>query len=286
MSKKTVVIIVILAFLVGGYLAIRYYADSVAKQNVDTSIENISQHADVRYADVDVDLISRDVRISDITVSQHGSNQELTIDEIVVTRADRESEMPRYVTMEIRGIGIDIEQFRDNARQLRDLGYQDRLKADFAIDYEYFPEVNELKLDNLSLGIDDMGSISMALHLGKIHIDPQQLMALLFMYPQIELVSAKVSYQDDSLVERALQAQAKNGLTVDDVREKLIQRLETQAQTQSAKSAANQIKKFLLKPGELLVSVTPEKPQSLGVLGRVSNLEELIKLLGLKLESR
>jgi len=76
MSKKQIISIGIVVVLIATYLGIKLYASNVAEGNVNKAITRASSFADIDYKKVNVDLLTMDVRISDILVSLKDSRVE------------------------------------------------------------------------------------------------------------------------------------------------------------------------------------------------------------------
>ena len=209
MKKKQIVGFGVAVVLIAAYVGIKMYASSVAEEKIDKAIASVANYADVDYKNVSVDLFGLDVHISDVIVSPADSKEKVNINEIVVYDVDEQSDIPLFLDISFNGVEIAIDKLGDDAKKIKELGYNDNILLNSAIEYHYNKENNEISLNKLTIGADDVGALDVSFRLGNIDLGPEKIMGILFTYPQIMLRDAKISYHDDSLIERLLKLAAK-----------------------------------------------------------------------------
>jgi hypothetical protein len=203
------------------------------------------------------------------------------INEVVLNDYDEESEIPSYMDLEFNGIEAEIKQIDE----LSMLGYEDYLSSNMAISYEFDAEAGEVNIKNLSMGIDDVGSIGIELKLSNIK-NPA---ALIFTYPSVQIDAAKIVYEDDSLIDRAYTLQAKKEKkSVDEIKDDAIQILDSKIEKTSGEFQKNvllAIRDFIDDPDELTISVSPQSPVSIKQLLSVRDPQYYIELLKIEVDS-
>lgn len=292
MNRKLVAAVGLGAVLLVIYLGVQWYADNAAEKELNAAIENARGLADVAYDDVHVDLISRDVRISDVRIAQKGGvqSENVRINEVVIRDMDTESEdMPAFMNFECSGIVLDIRELGKDARGFRELGYTDTLLLNLIVDYRYDKEKKMLDIRKLGVGADNMGELELHLRLGNLLLDPDQLFALFFTYPQITIHEAGIGYQDDSLAERMMQVSARErNMEMTEYQAELLREVDQEIEQETdpfTRNALNEIKEFIKDPDSFTISVSPPNPQPLGSLLQVPEPRDIIKLLNVQVES-
>ena len=265
------------------------YLTNIAAKNVAASVAKASSVLDISYAKVNFDMLSRDTRISDIQVSPKGTKEKITIREVILKDVDTASATPEYLAVAAKGIEVDVASMGDMADSLKKLGYTDKMVYDLAVDYRYNPQKQELTINKLWIAAKDVCRIDLTLHLGNLKFDPNQALGLLFSYPGITVQAGEITYRDGSLVQRIMDAEAKEAHQ--DIREyktTLIQGIEegiADKDDASVKKILADIEKFINNPKEITLSVSPSKPQSLGSIMQGNDLKEIIQLLNLRVSA-
>ncbi len=292
MNRKLIAAVGLGVVLLGVYFVVQLYADNAAEKELNAAIENAEGLADIAYDDVHVDLISRDVRISDIRIVQKGGAQSenVRINEVIIRDMDTESEdMPAFMNFECSGIVLDIKELGKDARGFREMGYTETLLLNLIVDYRYDKEKKMLDIRKLGIGADNMGELELHLRLGNILLDPDQLIALLFTYPQITIHEAGIGYQDDSLAERMMQVSARErNMEMKEYQAELLREVDQEIEQETdpfTRNALNEIREFIRDPDSFTISVSPPNPQPLGSLLQVPEPRDIIKLLNVQVES-
>jgi len=289
MKKKQIIGISIVVVLIAAYFVITMYASHVAKERADLVMAKIANFADVDYKKLSVDLLEMDVRISDILLSPANGEEKIKIDEIIIHDIDNKSDIPAFLSVSINGIELNLQESGEETRRIRELGYTDKLLVNLKADYIYEKGKKELNVKKIGIGADDAGEINISFNLGNIDLNPEQILGLLFMYPQIIFYKARVTYEDESLVERLIKLGAKEkNIDAAEFKMSLIQGIKEEIEKENddfIKKALVEIKKFIDDPKKLSISVSPSKPYPLGLIMRLNNVKEVIKLLNIRIKS-
>jgi hypothetical protein len=289
MSKKQITGISILMVLIAIFIGIKMYATNVAEAKVNEAIAKAANFADIDYKNVSVDLLGMDVRISDILFSPAGSKEKLKIDEIVIHEIDDKADIPSFLSMSCNGIELNLDKLGEDSKQLRELGYNDKMMVNLKVNYAYNKEKKEVVIKNIGIGANEAGQINVGFRLGNISLEPEEIAGLLFTFPQVIFHDAKIEYDDDSLAERLMKLGAKERqISFEDLKKSLIEDVETEIAKEEddfTKKALSEIKAFLEDPKEFSISASPEKPYSFGRIMSTGGPKDVIKLLNIQIKS-
>lgn len=289
MSKKQITGIGIFVVLIAIYSGIKMYASNVAEGKVNEAIAKAANFVDIDYKKVSVDLLGMDVRISDILVSPADSKKKLKIDEIIIHDIDDKADIPTFLSMSCNGIELNMDELGEDAKQLRELGYNDKMMVNINVNYSYNKEKKEIDIKKFSIGADEAGEISVSFRLGNISLEPEEIAGLLFTFPQVIFHEAKIEYDDDSLAERLMKLGAKKQqVAFKDFKKSLIKNVEIKIAKEKddfTKKALSEIKAFLEDPEEFSISASPSKPYSFGRIMRTDDLKDVVKLLNIHIKS-
>ena len=285
MKKLQIIGIGAAIIIVFAYVGAKTYASSIAEEKIDLAIANLVNYVDVDYGNVSVDLLGFDVHVSDIVISPVSSEEKINIDEIVVFDINKESDMPFSLHIALNGIQIPIDQIE----AVKKLGYNDHMLLNADIDYEYNKNEKEIVLNKIQLGAEEVGDIALSFRLSNIDLNPKNVLALLFSYPQIILHNATIMYRDDSLIDRLIKFQAEDqGLEVAQMKDHAIAGIENAIAVEEdefTKGVLTEIKNFVNSPEEISISIRPSKPLPFGRIMRIETPKDLITALNLKIES-
>ena len=276
--KKIVVGIGVVVVLIAVYFGVKIYAENIAEKKVNEAIAKAAVFSDIDYKNVNVDLLSMDVRVSDIVVSLVNTQNKIKIGEIVLYDIDDKSDIPSFLSMAINGIELNIQNLGENVTELTKLGYKDKLLVNLTTDYAYSKEKKELHIKGLGIGADEAGEIRVSLRLGNITLESEELLELLASYQQIIFHEAKIEYTDDSLVERLIELLAKEQqVTKEDYTKIGVRNIEAaiaEEKDEYVKNVLSQIKGFIINPKRISISASPSKPQPLGRIMRTMNSDD------------
>jgi len=286
---KKFIVAGMVVFSVVIYLGIKMYASSVAEEKVNMAIAKFANHVDVDYGDVAADPFGLDVRMSDVLLSLPNSKDKIFIKEIVIHEADDQSDVPSFLDISLTGIEIDIKKLGNKAKDLLELGYGEKITLNFAVDYNYDKERGKINVDELKLGVNDVGELEVSFQLENIDLSPEKIAGIMFTYPQIMIHDAKISYRDDSLVARLIERAAKSqNKSVAQLKSEALRNIDRQIEeggSEFIKTALGQVKNFISNPDEIAILIAPDKPMAVGRLLRTGNPGELIKLLNMEIKS-
>lgn len=289
MSKKQRFIIGVVVVLIGMYIGFKVYASNEAEKSIDKAIADASTYASIDYKNVSVDLLGFNVHISDVLVSSADSKRKVKIDEIAVNDFDQTSDMPKFMNVSFKGIELNLNELGDDATKIKELGYKDKLSLDFSIDYDYNHDDKKLDFRKLKLGADGMGEIEIGFHLGNIALSQDNLLAVLFTYPQIMIQEATIRYKDDSLFDRIMDKTAKEkSKSLHAFKKEKIQEIEQEIQNATddfTKNALKEIQNFIENPKKLSLTISPSKPLPISSIVSVKDPKDAIKLLNMKIDS-
>lgn len=289
MSKKQITGIGIAVVLIAIYAGIKMYASNVAEGKVNEAIAKAANFADIDYKKVSVDLLGMDVRISNIIIYPADSKEKLKIEEIVIHNIDDKAGIPTFLSMSCNGIELNMEELGEDAKQFRELGYNDKMMLNLNVNYAYNKEKKEIDMKKIGIGADEAGEINVSFRLGNISLEPKEIAGLLFTFPQVLFHEAKIEYDDDSLAERLMKLGAKEQqVTLEDFKKSLIKNVETKIVKEKddfTKKALIEIKEFLEDPEEFSISASPPKPYPFGRIMRTNDPKDVIKLLNIHIKS-
>ena len=153
------------ALLVGaGVVGLKTYAGSVADEKISAAIAEMKLENTVSYDSVSVGLLGS------ITIDglEFGKNGEISVDELTISSLDQDSlsqsQFPSYGDIEAEGITLHMseQQLKRAYPALYNLGYR-KVTGAVAVDFSY--EGNKLDLNNVSVGLDEVGSLSGSLNM-------------------------------------------------------------------------------------------------------------------------
>jgi hypothetical protein len=280
---------VVIALLVL-YIGAKTYAGRVAEKRVKEAVTRVAPFADVAYRKVGVDFLPPQVRISDVTVTPRAANNTYRIAEIVLKDGDRKSGIPAYLSFACRGVELNLEDHYPRMKSdLGEMGYTPPLLMSLDVDYRYEREAKELRVNRLSVGVDDAGRIECSATLSNLSLDPAGLLMLPLSYSTILLREAKLTYKDDSLFDRVMKLQAHaEKKDPKEWRKRLVEGLQKDIDHEKDEfrnNAMKQIKKFVERPGRLSLTVSPAKPVSVGEIMRYGVSKEAVGALNVRIKA-
>lgn len=289
MSKKQITGISIIVVLIAIFIGLKMYAANVAEAKVNEAIAKTANFADIEYKNVSVDLIGMDVRISGILVSPADAKEKIKIDEIIVYDIDDKSDIPTFLSIACNGIELNMDELGEDAKQLRELGYNDKMMVNLNVSYAYNKEKKEIDIKKIVIGADEAGEINVSFRLGNISLEPEEIAGLLFTFPQVIFHEAKIEYSDDSLAERLMKLGAQEQqIAIEDFKKFLIENVETEIAKEKddfTRKALSEIKAFIEDPEKLSISASPEKPYPFGRVMRTDDPKDVVKLLNIQIKS-
>jgi hypothetical protein len=173
--------------------------------------------------------------------------------------------VPTGMDLNLSDFAIQVDQIEDEtmAAIFEDLGYEEIL-IDLGIDWTWREVDQSLTLHNLSLGIDDVGSVAAELELRGLtremieNLSEEAFFAL-------EFVSARLTVQDDSITGRAINMQAQRlGITPEQFRGQIRQAIPFFLMVLQDAAFQGQIaptlQAFIDNPGSVTMTLRPKQP--------------------------
>ena len=269
------------------YVIAQVAATTFVRAQLDAAILDARDEVTITYEDVDVDLFDLEARVLGLTLVPVGVEGEATIDEIVVHRI-RPGRTDAPSSLHLEMIGLRTGEEGPGSEEIEALGY-DRVRTDFAIDYDWDEATGDLRIDELSVGAPDVGTVTMRLHVSGIDPDALEGGNPEAELERIRLHSMSMAYDDDSLMGRLVTwAAADQGMEAEDALELATSALEMQIDTirdTQARKSLRAMRRFLQRGGELEVSVEPTKPVSMDRLATMDPAR-MMKTLKLRVVSR
>lgn len=281
-KRIRVITITIVLVLIAVYFGAKLYVEKAAKTRIDNAIAKLGGAINIDYEDISADLLRLNLHIEGVSVSQAGQKKKVYITDIVIYDIDSGSGIPSYLNLEINGIRGDVGDLGG----LGELGYN-TIEGDIKLDYRYDGEKKEFQLNKFRCSAAEMGAIETSFHLGNVHIEQKNILALLFGYPQILLHQATLNYKDNSLVPRLLESGAKkNGKGLKDFKLEIIQKIDHMISKEGDEFSAEilrAIRGFIDDPKKIGISVSPQKPVPIGLIQGLKDFQSIGKLLNLKI---
>jgi hypothetical protein len=197
----------------------------------------------------------------------------IPIDTVEVTTGQVVDGSPREISFAADGIGVTVANLPDEEAkaQLTRLGY-DKLKLSFALAGGWDADEETLTVEDISIGGENMGTLSLAASLGglteevmeqlKADGNDDQKMQLL---QGLTVEELEISFENQSLVNRFLNAQAKEAGTtpealVDQLTPAIPEMLKMLANPDFEAKVAAAATAFLKAPANLTITAAPAQP--------------------------
>ena len=281
-KRIRVITITIVVILIAVYFGAKLYVEQAAKKRIDNAIAKLGGAVNIDYEDISADLLRLNMHIEGVSVSQAGQKEKVNITDIVIYDIDPGSGIPSYINLEINGIRGNVGDLGG----LGELGYN-TIEGDIKLDYRYDGKKREFQLNKFRCSAAEMGAIETSFHLGNVHIEQTNILALLFGYPQILLHQATLNYKDNSLVPRLFESGAKkNGQGLSDFKLEIMQKIDQMISKKGDEFAAETlraIRGFIDDPKKIGISASPQKPVPIGLIQGLKDFQSISKLLNLKI---
>jgi len=277
---------------VGGAIALalggKAVVSQVAAKEIDQAIEDVSDYVDIDYQKVDVSLLGRGTAVKEVVITPVSSGKPIKVDELVLYDYDEENEIPTHVSLAVNGVAVESSSLGENAAMFSELGYEKTLSANFATEYHYDEAAQTVSLKQVKVGADDMGDFEMSFQFSNVNLDEEAIATLPFSLLGMEFSSAKITYKDDSFVERLFETTAAaEGISVKEAKAAAIKGLETEDAELGAlpEDFVQEMKSFIDDPDSFSVTFSPDNPVPLTSFMTVTGPEDVIELLNVKFES-
>jgi len=276
--------------LIAAYVGITAYAENIAEKQVNQAVANAARYADVDYGNISVDLFGLDVHISNVDISPKQANKQgIHIHEIVIHDLDKQSNIPSFLDISLHGIESDgLKQALDWGDEMKALGYNENMIFNIDLAYHYNRDDKEIKF-NTHMHADDVGDLKFTTRLGNLNLSRNDIMRLPATFHKIMIYNGKINYDDDSLIDRVYEFQAKQQrISVAQIKNndrKSAEKDINNTKDPAIRDALKGLSDFFAEPESISISMTPEKPVPLGRVMRTTNQNDIIKLLNIEIES-
>jgi hypothetical protein len=259
--------------VVSGYLGVRTVANAKAQAQVEKAASQIRKHVkQFDYASVDVSPLSQAVEIHDVRLDD-GMGRSFNIGAIRLEQFDWTSgDSPRYGHVRLSGVRVSLDEAAVSS--LKDYGY-DHVEAQAEFGYAFDEVAHTLevvaRLEATNMGVitsrTKVGGVNPGLVMSAMR-DINNPMAMGLAALSVTLVEASAEFEDRSLFDKTIGAQAKQrGVPVDQVRAELIQavalpKAKGNGNDPLAAQAVQAVRDFIEKPGKIKVAAAPKRPVS------------------------
>ena len=276
---------------IGGAIALflggQAVASHMAAKEVDKAIADMSDFVDVEYKKVNHSLLGRGTSVQDVVITPVLSGEPITVNEVVLYDFQQKDDVPTYMKFAVNG--VSLKDSAETSEMFADLGYEKDVAANFATEYEYEADGQTMRLKKFEVGADNVGDIEMNFQVSNVSLDEESLASFPFSLFGAEFHNAKITYKDDSFIERIFETTAEEqGISVKEAKENAIADLE--ADFQSGESGlpeefVNEMKNFIQDPDRFTITFNPEQPVPMTSFMAVEGPEDVIELLNVRFES-
>ena len=251
---------------VAAVLGTQWFLESKTRDRLDAVAADLPADAELRYEKVAVDLLGRRTHVYGVYFRPDGAAAPLQAREVVVHEYEEQQGRPVAVHLEALGLRRDLQGVdTDRARTLRQLGYS-ALEGHFELAFRFDPERQTLRMPLLVVDFTGLGRLEAMVALdevsGEAGLSPTEQRDRLF---SSQLVEARISFRDDSLVRRVIEREAEErGESPEAVRQALQQMLAGRLDPQQPFQARllEALDRFIDNPGQLELSARPAEPVS------------------------
>jgi len=272
--KKSILFIVI-GIIIGGLTAygiVRYVAVQRAEAEITRLVDNTPALEEIRYGKIQVGLIQSTFGMQDIELRLAGFKEPIHIDRIDLDVSEPGHQIPPRAKAEIKGIHLSTrhELFNPVRTDLEAMGYQD-MAGLITLAYHYDAASKRLNLNDVTIRADQMGSVRFDLALTDLDLsrltkknNKPDIATLLTTVPMIGVAGGRLTYSDDSFLQRLLHRTAGQSGQQPSVyrrksKEKLNQLLERE-KNERARQILSTLKNFIDHPKSVTISLNPSKP--------------------------
>ncbi len=272
--KKNILFIVI-GIIIGGLTAygiVNHVAVKRAKAEITRLVDSTPMLEEIQYGNIQVGLIRSTFGMQDIELRLAGYKEPIRIDRIDLDVSEPGQQIPPRAKAEIRGIHLSTrhELFNPVRVDLEAMGYQD-IAGLITLAYHYDAAGKRLNLNNVTIQADQMGSVRFDLALTDLDLSrlamknsKPDVATLLTTVPMIGVAGGRLTYSDDSLLQRLLHRSVQLSGQESSVyrckpKEKLNQLLEGE-KNERVREILSTMKNFIDHPKSITISLNPSKP--------------------------
>lgn len=263
--------LVILA--VGGYFAFTGVADDKLKERADKFVASLNKQPgmNVTYGSVKSDVVNQGMIINNVVVDR-GAKGTVKIDRVEIKDYDWINEQPRHATIAVRGIQLPMAELsKGNTGALSKMGYSN-VVLNATMNYLYDPDKKTLVVKQFQVDGNDIGTLSLQFSYGNVpqmdqnkdQFDPKKNPKAMMMFMQMTIVSASISFKDNSLVSRLLKAHAaEKNISEAEAKTKILAEIDGKLKTVKSdleREGLRAARKFVENPGTISITLSPPRP--------------------------
>jgi len=293
MTRKTIGIMagVLLVLCAGAYLGLKFYIEKDARGRIRDWANQTGRISEISYQSLDVGFFSKTIQASQVSIRIKGVNSPVAIDRLMLHSFDINNEIPSFMHVEIQGIHVspDNALLKGISPVLAQLGYA-VIVANMEYAYIYEPIKKELEIQQLRIGISDMGKVEISarinnLDLAAIKAVPDNPLSLIALIPAVAISGIMLDYQDNSLTQRLIEFGARqSGQQSGHFMSTITEQLNSEIQRQNQPAVRDMLlafQKFIVNPGHIQVAVSPARPVPLLTLMMEKDPNERIRVLNI-----
>ena len=277
---------------IGGAIALvlggQAVASRLAAKEVAKAIADVSDYVEIDYKKVEQSLLGRGTSVKDVVITPVLSGESIAVDEIVLYDFKQKDDVPTYMKFAVNGLSLTDDSM-ETSEMFTELGYKGNVAANFATEYEYEADGQTMRLKKFEVGADDVGDIEMNFQFSNISLDEEAVANFPFSLFGAEFHNAKITYRDDSFMERIFETTAAaEGISVKEAKESAIADLE--ADFESGESGlpeefVSEMKAFIQDPDRFTITFSPDEPVPMSSFISIEGPEDVIELLNVRFES-
>lgn len=236
------------------------------------------------------------IRLEDLSIRLAGTDVPVFIESAVIHSMDRSRAVPRWMHLDIRGARI---RPRDHFPPLFGVtpsgSVGENIECRFSADYRRPGEEPDIEIRRLLVGAGRVGEIELTgrfdnLDLGRLFSLPFQPAEAVAAVAAARIRHASLFYRDGGLVRGMVtEASVRQGLSPERIARRFTSRIRVRAEGPRQGKVAQilaPVERFLADPRQIQLQIRPPKPVSIGALFWVRDPEQLIEMLGLRIEDR
>ena len=291
---KKIILFIVIGIIIGGLVAygiVRYVAVQRAEAEITRLVESTPALEDIQYGKIQVGLIRSTFGMQDIQLRLAGFQEPIYIDRIDLDVSERGHQIPPRAKAEIKGIHLSTRHglFNPVRTDLEAMGYQD-IAGLITLAYHYDAAGKRLNLNDVIIRADQMGSVRFDLALTDLDLSRlakkssgPDIATLLTTVPMIGVAGGRLTYSDDSFLQRLLHRSAEQSGQKPSVyrlkfKEKLKQLLERE-ENKRVRQILSTLKDFIDHPKSVTISLNPSKPVTVFQFLLMKKPVDLLELL-------
>ena len=285
MVGKTIGTVVVLGVIgTVGYFGASNYQTSQIEKEIATVLAEFEPQVSLDYASIESTAFSKRVEMHDAELRLE-SGETIEIDRLIVHDVDTNHEIPHHMHLSVEGVTAGDGAMGPQVVALSALGYNlDQMAGNMDLKYAYDESTKVLDL-SVSQSVSEVGELFGQFVMGNAELSEE----IPLEQQDVTLVSAELSYKDDSLVPRLydfvsnmqqISVQEVEQLALGYVDQFQIFLPEGEFKRQAATAAAA----FIQDPKSLRISVEPNSPlhfQELAQMSPQEDLDDIANLYGI-----